>query len=77
MIYKIKLFFITIIDVIKEFFNNKEVLAKDSVIENRRNICNSCPFQKKIGPIKQCGKCGCAIEAKIQLKASKCPCKKW
>lgn len=44
-----------------------------SYIEQRKNICNSCPKKKAI----ICFSCGCIIEAKIRLKTEKCPEGKW
>ena len=52
------------------------MIASDIIIKERRNICESCEHRKKMG-VFLCSKCGCIIEGKIRLAASKCPIGKW
>jgi hypothetical protein len=45
-------------------------------IENKRySICKACP--ELINITKQCKKCGCFMNMKTKLEASKCPLGKW
>lgn len=51
-------------------------LAVDSTIRDQRlDICNQC--EHLISVTRQCSKCGCFVDGKTLLAASKCPLKKW
>lgn len=43
--------------------------------EERMSICSSCPDLIKI--TNQCKRCGCFMDFKTALEASKCPIGKW
>lgn len=43
--------------------------------QQRLDICHSCDAYFKF--TKQCKKCGCFLPAKVRLKSSRCPLKKW
>jgi hypothetical protein len=43
--------------------------------EHRYSICTSC--EEFFKPTHQCKKCGCFMNVKTKLEASKCPLGKW
>ncbi len=49
------------------------IYASDTVINNRKNICNTCEFN--INNI--CGLCGCDLIKKVKFKKESCPMNKW
>jgi len=48
-------------------------VAKESVIEERRAICEPCVYRNG----KSCGKCGCSIFHKTRVSSEKCPMSYW
>jgi len=51
------------------------VFVSDDVKQSRMRICKSCPHFSRSDV--RCLHCGCYLEAKTSLKASKCPIDKW
>ena len=51
------------------------VLATEELVSKRREICENCEFWNAVK--KKCSICGCYTNAKIRLKAEKCPKGKW
>ena len=45
--------------------------------EQRLKICKACDQLRNLGPVKVCGSCGCALDAKARLEKAKCPQNKW
>lgn len=46
--------------------------------KERMAICMECPFIKNKDSLhKQCGKCGCFLEAKVLVPNTHCPVNKW
>ena len=64
-----------IIKNIKSVSQGNSLSVSDAVINNRKNICNSCEFFEKGSD--RCTKCGCNVAVKTYLKASSCPIGKW
>lgn len=55
---------------------NPKTKRVDSITkENRMSICLSCPDLIKL--TNQCKNCGCFMDFKTALEASKCPIGKW
>lgn len=53
-----------------------EKLVDDlSIVDNRMEICNSCP--ELVKATKQCTKCGCFMTLKTKLANAECPLGKW
>jgi hypothetical protein len=52
-------------------------LAMPAVIEERRQICNSCDRLKKYPWGNHCQECSCWIERKTSLADERCPLDKW
>lgn len=51
--------------------------APDNVIEERRSICEGCPYNIKAALGRACSACGCYIKPKTMLALTKCPKNKW
>jgi hypothetical protein len=49
--------------------------VSDEIKKERLDICLSCP--ELIQLTKTCKKCGCFMEIKTKLEASKCPIGEW
>jgi hypothetical protein len=59
--------------VVSASFTGNQVKASAEVVEQRKEICNSCEFLNN----DKCSKCGCRYKLKIQLATEKCPVSKW
>lgn len=59
-------------------------------IEKRKEICKTCPLNKRIGPVRVCWPlavldsdgqvkrgCGCILKLKMRRARESCPQKKW
>lgn len=55
--------------------NPKSKKVDDALFETRFNLCMNCPELIKF--TKQCKRCGCFMEVKSKIEASKCPLGKW
>ena len=52
--------------------------ASDATIAAREATCGGCEhLDRSLLGIRRCDKCGCAVAAKIRLKAERCPVGKW
>ena len=51
------------------------VFAPEHVKKSRMDICKSCQYFSRSDT--RCKHCGCYLESKTSLKASKCPINKW
>lgn len=60
---------------IAEEIKNVIKLTSDEVYQQRIKICEGCEFLNK--DLYRCGKCGCFVQIKAKIFASKCPIKKW
>ncbi len=58
-----------------DIFNPNTSWADDTTKKERLDICISCP--ELIQLTKTCKKCGCFMELKTKLEASRCPIGKW
>jgi hypothetical protein len=58
-----------------DILNPKTIQAEEHIVNDRYNICLSCPELIKL--TNQCKKCGCFMIAKTKLEAAKCPLGKW
>ena len=58
-----------------DMLNLKTKRVDDITKESRMSTCLSCPEIIKL--TKQCKKCGCFMDFKTSLEASKCPIGKW
>lgn len=65
----------TAVDTVKSVAAGNPINATSDVINNRKNICNSCQFFNKAQD--RCTKCGCNMAIKTYLKAATCPIGKW
>jgi hypothetical protein len=62
--------------IIKTFLAPKTVLMKmNNYKVIRLEICKSCEYFHQI--LRMCSQCGCFMPAKILIKSSSCPIKKW
>jgi hypothetical protein len=53
------------------------LVVPEKILSQRLYQCSRCEFalQTLVGPV--CGKCGCIMNVKAQVGASKCPLNKW
>jgi hypothetical protein len=58
-----------------DLLNVNTKLVDDVIKKERLDICLSCP--ELIQLTKTCKKCGCFMDIKTRLEASKCPIGKW
>jgi len=58
-----------------DFLNPQTRYADDNLASSRMSICMSCPELRPI--VNQCKQCGCLMNAKTKIEASKCPLGKW
>jgi uncharacterized paraquat-inducible protein A len=65
----------TAVATVKSVAAGNPVNAPQDVIDNRKNICNSCTFFNKNQD--RCTKCGCNMALKTYIKAASCPVGKW
>jgi len=76
---EIKNFSIFLKKLTYKILKNEEIFADNVTIEKRRQICNTCPLQKKSLFLKRCSLCGCITNKKSQFLFEECPDKppKW
>jgi hypothetical protein len=65
----------TIGDVAKNAAQGHSVFVPDGVKKSRMDICRSCQYFSRSDV--RCRHCGCYLEPKTSLRASKCPVNKW
>jgi len=65
----------TIGDVAKNAGQGHSVFVPDGVKKSRMDICRSCQYFSRSDI--RCRHCGCFLEPKTSLRASKCPVDKW
>ncbi len=58
-----------------DLFNPQEARVSLDVLEERLQICSTCP--QFIKATKQCKKCGCFMNLKAKLENATCPINKW
>lgn len=57
------------------FFSGKNILASETVVEERLQQCESCLFFDP--EFRQCNKCSCFVDVKSQLATETCPEGRW
>jgi len=55
--------------------SSQPLIAKKPLWEQRRNVCDSCPFYQI--STDRCTQCGCIMRVKVRLNAASCPIHKW
>lgn len=65
----------TAVATVKSVAAGNPLNAPQDLIDNRKNICNSCPAFNKTQ--NRCTKCGCNMAMKTYIKAASCPLGKW
>jgi len=50
-----------------------DILVTKDIIKDRKDICNGCSWKS----LNICKACNCFLPAKVTLKSSECPFKKW
>jgi ribosomal protein L32 len=58
-----------------DLLNPANYTVSDELRESRYSTCKSC--DEYFAPTHQCKKCGCFMNMKTKLEASKCPIGKW
>lgn len=53
------------------------MIAKDTTIQFRKSICNSCEFKEDVLVADVCGKYGCLLSVKTKFSNMYCPMNKW
>jgi hypothetical protein len=53
------------------------IISEKSKADIRMEMCEACEFAIKKDTTLVCGKCGCWMQAKVKIDASKCPVGKW
>ena len=64
----------TVANAIKVYKQQGAILAEDSKQAARINICVNCD---KFNDFGRCNMCGCFMNLKVRLEASKCPANRW
>ena len=64
-------------DFVSDILQGKELEASENIKSERRVICNSCEYKKKIAMIEYCSECKCSITAKTAVNSFHCPYNKW
>jgi recombinational DNA repair protein RecR len=64
----------TAINAIKKYRESGILIAEDSKQASRIEICTGCP---NLTENTVCKLCGCLMNYKVRLEASKCPADKW
>lgn len=62
-------------DSLVQAATNGYVITNNTKLAKRMNICSECEFL--IAESSRCSKCGCYMNVKTRLDASKCPIGKW
>ena len=62
-------------DNLQQMVSRGALLAEQMEVSKRIDICMGCEFFVKNG--ERCNKCGCYMNIKARLQASKCPVGKW
>ncbi len=63
----------TLAHMVRNFVHVGTVAASDEVVKKRETICSPC--ERRRGD--RCAECGCFIQLKIAIDASKCPKGRW
>lgn len=50
---------------------------KNSFAENRKKICAKCSYREKFAGMYFCSKCGCVIDAKVEVEDEICLDGRW
>lgn len=58
-----------------DLYNKNMNRVPSSVLQERLNICTTCPFYRN--KLQQCKKCGCIMPQKAKLADAFCPVHKW
>ena len=58
-----------------DLYNKNMNRAPSAVVQERLDICKTCPFFRS--SIKQCKRCGCIMPQKAKLADAFCPEHKW
>lgn len=53
------------------------MIVNSKVLNERKQICKTCPEIRSKASIDYCGKCGCPIASKALFMSSSCPEEKW
>lgn len=77
LVDKFKMFVKTAKDVGTDIIEGNDVVASVEEQQRRLSICNDCPSLRKLGALRQCSICGCAVQVKAKLLSSQCPIDKW
>jgi hypothetical protein len=64
----------TLINTIRVYRTQGAILATESKQSSRIEICLKCP---NLGENSRCNLCGCFMNLKVRLEASKCPANHW
>ena len=56
-----------------DLFNPKKPRSEKSLVDQRMDICSTCPFFNGV----RCLKCGCFMALKTTLQEAHCPIGKW
>lgn len=58
-----------------DLYNKNMNRATAAVVQERLDVCKSCPFFR--ASLQQCKKCGCIMPQKAKLADAFCPIHKW
>ena len=62
-------------EIAADVIRGKIKFSEKTLAEERIKVCASCEHFKKIA--RQCGQCGCFVDAKVKFLHSGCPINKW
>jgi hypothetical protein len=64
-------------DVVQSMAEGNAPLAPEEEQKRRFDLCMGCPSKRDLLGKIQCSECGCIMNLKTKLAASKCPLNKW
>lgn len=62
-------------EIAADVIRGKIQFSEKTLAEERIIVCERCEHFKKIS--RQCGQCGCFVDAKVKFLHSGCPINKW
>lgn len=64
-------------DVAVDAIKGEDLLVSKEEKDNRMDTCKGCEHYTVVCDAPRCNECGCFALLKTELKAAKCPLKKW
>ena len=66
---------VTFEQVLEQFKRNGIIITEEQKREQRKAVCKDCSSYNS--NLHRCNECGCMVDVKIYVDASRCPLGKW